>query len=310
VRSPPGPLCAAAARAALVAAPRTIARPAGPAPLVALALLSAGCGAVIPLAAPSPPGRGPSAGCAAATVPTGVSRGRTVVGGVERTYVLSVPAASTATAPTPLPLVFGFHGNRWTAEAFRSADGPEKASRGAAIFVYPDGLDSPIGGSGWDLDLDSRDLALFDQLLAELSAGACVDQDAIFAFGRSYGAYFVNTLACARAPYLRAVAATMGGGPFDDRCTGPISAWLSHAADDPLVSVDNGRESRDAYVARNGCAADAPEPASPSPCVAYRGCAAGTRVEWCEAPSGGHNPPPYFGPASWDFFVRSATTAR
>ncbi len=228
--------------------------------------------------------------------------------GVERTYVLSVPAAASAT--TPLPLVFGFHGNRWTAEAFRGAGGPESASRGAAIFVYPDGLESAIGGSGWDLDLDSRDLALFDQLLAELSAQACVDQDAVFAFGRSYGAYFVNTLACARAPYLRAVAGTMGGGPFDERCTGPISAWLSHAADDPLVSIDQGRASRDAYVARNGCEPDAPQPTPPSPCVAYRGCVDGKRVEWCETPTGGHNPPVYFGSASWDFFVRSATIAR
>lgn len=216
-----------------------------------------------------------------------------------RTYVLSVPASYDKN--TPLPLSFGFHGNFGNGNAFKNGESIELATGQPAIFVYPDGLESNIGGSGWELDVNGRDVALFDAIFADLSSRYCIDQDRVTAFGRSFGAFFTNTLACARGDRLAAVAAMMGGGP-NDQCTAAVHAWLHHSADDPTVSIDDGRESRDHYLALNGCGS-ATHPIDPAPCVEYDDCSSGRRVVWCENATGGHTVAPYANQAVRDFFL-------
>jgi polyhydroxybutyrate depolymerase len=154
---------------------------------------------------PAPPAPGPSEGCKAPLAPGALTL-ETTVDGATRSYLLVIPeaqSASTSTSPEPLALVFGFHGQSWTADAFRAGGGgPESISGGQAVFVYPNGQPR-VGGRGWDLDLDGSDIAFFDIMLREVLSKTCVDTTRIFAFGRSYGAYFVNTLKCARGQLLR-----------------------------------------------------------------------------------------------------------
>lgn len=264
---------------------------------VFVALLSSACASSARLPPPGDVPSGPSSGCGKAAQ-TGVTVGAMiVVDGQDRSYVLSVPEGYDP--DTPLPLVFGWHGNRWNGKSFRDSSIVEPEAAGGAIFVYPDGLDSSIGGSGWDLDLDSPDIALFDALVADLGSRYCVDQSRIYTFGRSYGGYFTNTLACARGSWLAATASMVGGGPPSD-CDGPISAWITHNQDDPTVTIDQGRHTRDHYLALNQCEA-ASSPVDPAPCVEHR-CEGGKRVVWCENPTGGHQPAGYASAAIWRFF--------
>lgn len=256
---------------------------------------------------PAPPAPGPSEGCKAPLAPGALTL-ETTVDGATRSYLLVIPAArsaSTSTSPEPLALVFGFHGQSWTADAFRAGGGgPESISGGQAVFVYPNGQPR-VGGRGWDLDLDGSDIAFFDIMLREVLSKTCVDTTRIFAFGRSYGAYFVNTLGCARGQLLRGVAAMMGGGPPEAAGCDAVAAWLFHAADDPTVNVSQGRASRDHYLEVDACPAEEQAPIEPGSCVHYTGCHPGLEVQYCEEPTGGHNPPPYAASSIWSFFKRS-----
>ncbi|MFO0727290.1 MAG: hypothetical protein U1E65_26155 [Myxococcota bacterium] len=269
-------------------------------PAVLTALTVAGCGGTH-LTPPPPPPIGPSEGCQHPLAPGAVTL-ETEIQGLTRRYIVVVPD-TVATSSAPLALVFGFHGQSWTAEAFRDGGGgPEKISGGTAVFVYPNGQPR-VGGSGWDLDLDGSDVEFFDVMYRDVLAKTCVDTRRVFVFGRSYGAYFANTLGCARGNYLAGLAALMGGGPPGDGLScQAVSAWIYHAADDQTVAVTEGRKARDHYVLIDGCSGG-PEATMPGGCVRYPGCANGKRLVYCENPTGGHNPPDWSASAMWSFFT-------
>jgi poly(3-hydroxybutyrate) depolymerase len=234
------------------------------------------------LAPPEPPTE--SAGCGGTAFPPGLyTNVRIAVPGfTERTYVLHVPPAYSQN--TPMPLVFGFHGSTWQGATFRSSIDIEGSAAGAAIFVYPDGLNvsgldptytaTLSSGFGWDLHpTASRDIAFFDALRAHLLDQLCVDPQRVFAYGRSHGSFFTTLLACLRGDKLRGAAGMSGGPPWEIRyrvggcggapavntlypapsCTGRVSMWYSHNNDDCVVYPENGMNARDFRLARNSC---------------------------------------------------------
>jgi poly(3-hydroxybutyrate) depolymerase len=219
------------------------------------------------------------------------------VDGVERTYVLDVPAGYDGNAP--LPLVFAFHGATTSGALFRSAFYGNLLStmQDAAIVVHPDALGDP---SAWNNDAD---IPFFDALLAELGASACVDEARVFATGHSSGGFFTNALGCQRGDVLRAIAPVSAGGPFTfggNGCSGEVAVWLAHAENDETVPFDTGVDSRDRWLASNGCS-EATEPVDPSPCVEYGGCGAGLPVRWCVYQDG-HDWPDFGPEGIWGFF--------
>ena len=130
-----------------------------------------------------------------------------------------------------------------------------------------------------------------------------MDEARVFATGHSSGGFFTNALGCQRGDVLRAIAPVSGGGPFTfggDGCTGEVAVWLAHAENDETVPFDSGVDSRDRWLAANGCS-ETTEPVEPSPCVEYTGCSAGLPVRWCVYQDG--HDWPAFGPEGiWGFF--------
>jgi poly(3-hydroxybutyrate) depolymerase len=220
------------------------------------------------------------------------------VAGTDRTYVLAVP--DSYDPGTPLPLVFAWHGAGGDGKLARLYFGVEQASNGGAIFVYPDGLEVN-GATGWDLAIDGPDVSLFDAIVGETTQTYCIDPARVFSTGHSFGGFFTNSLGCARANVLRAIAPVSGGGPFSNNCSGALAAWLTHGTADTTVPFTNGEDSRDHWLAADGCAAST-QATNPPPCVAYDGCQAGTAVHWC-AHDGGHEWPSFAADAIWDFFA-------
>jgi len=238
----------------------------------------------------------PSAGCTAAGLEPGVTTGALTVGGVRRTYQLVVPPGDKT---LPRPLVFGFHGSGGDGAGIRGYLGLEKPAAGAAVFVYPDGL-ADGGATGWP-NTGGRDVAFFDALLATLSAEACVDTHRVFVTGFSYGGYMTNTVGCARAGVIRAIAPLSGGGP-GGTCNGePVAAMVVHGTKDQTVTPAQGQQSRDHWIQADGCAA-ASHPAPTPTCVAQDGCDAMNGVTSCFF-DGGHEVPSWVGPAVWSFFA-------
>ncbi|MEJ7729562.1 MAG: Ricin and poly(3-hydroxybutyrate) depolymerase fusion [Polyangiaceae bacterium] len=241
-----------------------------------------------------------SPGCGKAS-PTGVDAdGSITVGGEARSFVLSVP--DSYDPDTPMPLVFAWHGAGGEGSLARLYFGVEEASGGAAIFVYPDGLVvQPQNASGWDLESDGKDVALFDALLEQLSNDYCIDGARVFATGHSFGGYMSNTLGCARSSVLRAIAPVAGGGPFGGGCDpGSLSAWLAHGTNDPTVDIAQGESSRDHWLDHASCSSSS-QPATPEGCVEYDGCSM-ERVVWCTHDEG-HNWPDLAPDGIWGFFA-------
>jgi polyhydroxybutyrate depolymerase len=245
---------------------------------------------------PSDPGE-PSGGCASWTLTRGVSTGTIQVGGIDRTYVLSVPSGTNG----PVPVVFAFHGSGDSGGNFRGwfGGGLERSASEPTIFAYPDAL--PVGGTGapgWD-DAGGRDTAFFDALLGRIEAGACVATARVFVTGFSYGGFMSNTLGCKRAGVVRAIAPLSGGGPWGG-CNGQrVAAWVACGDTDSLLTQSEG--SRDHWAAASHCGAGT-SAVSPSPCVAYAGCDGGYPVVWCPF-TGGHTVQSWEAPAVMQFFA-------
>jgi poly(3-hydroxybutyrate) depolymerase len=243
-----------------------------------------------------------SSGCGQAppaTTPASVN-----VGGVERTFIVDVPASYDPNTPTPM--IFGFHGAGTDGDMYRSAFYGNLLSTfgDEYIVVHPDALAGDSGQTAWDFQ-GGPDVDFFDALVELLTATYCVDEDRLFASGHSSGGFFTNVLGCQRGDVLRAIGPISGGGPMTfggTTCAGQVAAWIAHGIDDPTVDLSSGEGSRDHWAEANGC--DTTQTTTPSPdypCVEYVGCDPGYAVRWC-AYEGDHNPPDFGPQGLYDFF--------
>ncbi len=131
----------------------------------------------------------------------------TWVHGQQRNYITAIGANYNQNTPTKL--VLAFHGRTNSNEQVRKYFKVEKASAGNAIFVYPSGLPEATSPRNWKNGGDPsdklRDFALFDAIVEEFSTKYCIDKDQIFVIGHSLGAWFTNSLSCARGDVIRAI---------------------------------------------------------------------------------------------------------
>lgn len=206
-----------------------------------------------------------------------------------------------ADARGPTPLILAFHGQGWSSESFRSATRLEDALPGSTI-AYPQALPDGSGRPTWALDAGGIDVAFADALVDQLVEAGCVERSRIGAFGRSYGGFFTNALACARPTLFRAITTTIAGGPLD-ACAAQLPVWMSATEDDPTVPFSLSTGQRDHWLMADGCAGP-PTHHHTLPCDAWTECAAGTEVVFCAARTGGHVPPPFTVGEAADFLTR------
>jgi polyhydroxybutyrate depolymerase len=184
----------------------------------------------------------------------------------------------------PHALVIAFHGRTSSSAKVRRYYDLERFAGGPTIFVYPSGLRARAGGYSWSAPDDAAtlpDYALFDAVLARITRSYCIDPLRIFAVGHSLGAWYVNSLGCARGGVLRAIG-TLAGGISGSHCRGAVAAALFHNPDDRLVAVSHGREARDLFRAHNGL--DGPGRTTSLQgfaCRRYGDPAASNPVVWC-----------------------------
>ncbi len=227
-----------------------------------------------------------------------------MIEGVERQYILGLPAGYDPNKQ--YPLVFAWHGRGGDGALARLYFKVEEAAKGAAIFVYPYGL--PLADmqnqTGWDLDPSNEDFAFFDALLADLNGRLCVDQQRIFSTGHSFGGYMSNQIGCYRGDVIRAIGLVAGGGPFGV-CSGQVAAWLAHGTGDQVVPYTEGVKSHEHWGGANNCTGPGAA-VDPAPCVADDGCDADAPVVWCshsEPDFNGHGWPNWAGAGIWAFFA-------
>jgi polyhydroxybutyrate depolymerase len=185
--------------------------------------------------------------------PMQVSRRSIAVGAAMREYLLAVPQGYDSSKP--YPLVFGFHGSGGDREQLRRYMDVETPANGAAIFVYPGGLATSSGSTGWNLTSTSEDLVFVDALLEKYSAELCVDKKRIFATGHSFGGCMSNAMGCFRGGPLRAIAPIAGctGGGRNAQCSGRIAALMIHSPNDTSTNYGGAIGACTRYLRANHC---------------------------------------------------------
>jgi polyhydroxybutyrate depolymerase len=190
------------------------------------------------------------------------------VGGLEREYVVHLPAGYDGTEPAPLVVnLHGFGGD--IEDQDQTTDLPDAAGERGYIVVTPQGapLDVPVdsaaaaGATGfeglafWNFfgsdagditvngetiplpDLGADDVAFIDTLLDTVAEQYCVDDHRMFATGMSNGAGMSTTLGCELGDRFAAIA-PVAGVNLSGACLGdePVSVLAIHGDADPIAS--------------------------------------------------------------------------
>jgi len=169
---------------------------------------------------------------------TGVDGADTVgsltVGGVERYYLIHVPAALGSS----VPLVLSFHGHFGTAREQSDLTGFNALSdRYGFIVVYPEGI-ARSWNDGRPQDAGSDDVGFVKALIADLSKRYPLDPKRIYATGFSNGGSFAEYLGCTLAAQIAAIAPVSGYLPVADvagcRPARAISVLVFGGTADPI----------------------------------------------------------------------------
>ena len=203
------------------------------------------------------------------------------MGGARREIITVVPPSYDPARPHRL--VVAFHGRTNSNADVRRYFDLERHAGEPTIFVYPSGRkDGTVWTAPGDKPGSLRDFALFDAVVALMTNSYCVDRDAVFVVGHSLGAWFANSLACARGAVIRGVASVGGGVTRAPRCSGPVAALVLHNPKDRQVSIAQGLAARTALREQNGWATGS-VPVAPDrfACRRYGPEGAENPVLWC-----------------------------
>ena len=222
-----------------------------------------------------------TAGCG--LPPEGPPPASLIVNGRTRSLITSLPM--NYDPQVAHSLIIAIHGRTNSNSDVRSYFDLERHAAGPTIFAYPSGHLKGGRAAPWtdpgDRGAALRDYALIDRLIDELSSRYCLNDARIFAVGHSLGAWFVNSLGCARADRFRAIASVAGGVSPSD-CAGRIAALILHNPKDRLVPHREAERARDLLLQANGFDREG-KPVEPSArhCLRFGPDDTAHPVVWC-----------------------------
>jgi polyhydroxybutyrate depolymerase len=189
--------------------------------------------------APASVAAAPSPGCrdTANAVTPGQEQVTLTSGGAARSYYRHEPPTYQST--TPIPLVFDFHGYSESAyiQTILSGLGPYGDQHGF-VTVTPTGLGAiPL----WNTTLGSADMKFFGEMLDQVEATVCVDQNRVFVTGLSNGAFMTSAVACEYADRVAAAAPVAGIRNIKGcKPARPVPVVAFHGTADPVVAYSGG----------------------------------------------------------------------
>lgn len=170
------------------------------------------------------------------------------VGRVQRDYRLYVPPS--ANTGRPAPLVVAFHGMLVDSKDVmpKYTHLNETAERHGFIIAYPNAL---LGTWGLLPNRVDDDLAMFDALVAKISAAYRIDPKRIYVLGMSNGAYFAHLVAKERSSVVAAVAAHSGALGLQTlagvNATRKFPVMIVHGGQDWIFGPRIARENAEKY---------------------------------------------------------------
>ena len=132
--------------------------------------------------------------------------------GLEREYILYVPAAYSP--DEAVPLVLNFHGytSNATEQMFYGNFRP-LANVHNFLIVHPEGTDDDSGNAHWNVGWGGStvdDVGFTAALLDTLEAAYNINTDRIYSTGMSNGGFMSYQLACAMSDRIAAIASVTG----------------------------------------------------------------------------------------------------
>ena len=160
--------------------------------------------------------------------------GNLTVGGLNRYYLLDVPASTPTSAP--MPVILGFHGRGCTPSGFAAATSlSQVASRDGIITVYPAAyrrIWNTWGGSKPAPRRSIDDVLFIRNLLDNLSGILSIDSLRVFATGWSEGGKFAFRVACEMSEQIAAVAVVQSGLGSGYSPARPVPVLIFHGTAD------------------------------------------------------------------------------
>ena len=233
--------------------------------------------------------------------------------GLDRTYIVYLPAG--VDPATPVPLVFVHHGYTMSAQAmYEITNYAALADSEHVAVAFPDGQGGPDSfGAPWNVGTNvcpasgggtpphatGDDFAMLDAIKADISLDQCLDDAHVFVTGFSMGGYFSHHAGCMRDD-IRAVAPHSGGTHSLATCTtqhkpiiifhGAADTIVPIGCDDPAALQPLGvTASATAWAAKNGCATTtSPRLVQGGTCLYYDACPADGQVALCTFPGMAH----------------------
>jgi polyhydroxybutyrate depolymerase len=239
-------------------------------------------------------GPGTSNPCAGrGTLAVGDTNATLVHDGVERQYIIHVPASYDGRAR--VPLVLDIHGLTSNAAQQEGLSGwREKSNSTGFIVVYPHGLNASWNGGslccGQSRTDGVDDEGFLRAVVARMQQDACIDGKRIYATGLSNGGAMAHLLGCRAADLFAATApVSMGNGTMPCQPARPISVVMFRGTTDPLVAYNGGffpsaQADFDQWSALDGCTGQ-PQ-TTHGLCSTHSGCQGGVEVTLCTIDAG------------------------
>lgn len=160
-------------------------------------------------------------------------------GGLQRTYILRVPASYTGAKAVPLLFNLHGYGSSTTAQAIYSGL-PQKAEDEGFVLVTPQATGSP---AHWNITLlePVDDVGFIRDMLDTFEAQLCIDPARVYSAGMSNGAAMSARLACSLSDRIVAIAPVAGVYfPLGCSSTRPVPLIAFHGTADPIAPYNGG----------------------------------------------------------------------
>lgn len=163
------------------------------------------------------------------------------VNGVNREYILYIPAGHDVNAPAPLVINYhGYGSNAAQQQIYSNMNAV--ADTAGFIVVYPDGLNSSWNSFGFFATPD--DIAFTSAIIDDVNARARVDASRVYACGMSNGGYMSYLLACELEDRIAAIVSVTGllapGVRANCNPARPIPIMQIHGTADATVPYNGG----------------------------------------------------------------------
>lgn len=247
------------------------------------------------------------------TLPSGESIHTLTHDGLERSYILHIPASINWDQPVPLVLVF--HGGTGNAEsAIRMSGFNEVSDQNDFIVAYPNGTgrlsDDKLltwnAGTccGFAQEKNIDDVGFARAIVTDLQTLVNIDAKRIYAAGMSNGGMLSHRLACEATDIFAAIAPVAGTLNFSTcNPSQSISVIEFHGTGDAHLPYDGGfgpeslvdvdfvsvKDSVDFWVSFNGCTSGSePDLSDEIQLESWIGCSNNSAVQLYTIIDGGH----------------------